>query len=45
MLFVVVWPKELVKLKRIIGQVDPNAFITICSAQEVLGKGFLTDEL
>ncbi len=45
MLFVVVWPKELVKLKRIIGQIDPNAFITICSAQEVLGKGFLTDEL
>lgn len=45
MLFVVVWPKELVKLKKIIGEVDPNAFITICSAQEVLGKGFLTDEL
>lgn len=45
MLFVVVWPKELVKLKNIIGDVDPNAFITICSAQEVLGKGFLTDEL
>lgn len=45
MLFVVVWPKELVKLKSIIREVDPNAFITICSAQEVLGKGFLTDEL
>ena len=45
MLFVVVWPKELVKLKNIIGKVDPDAFITICSAQEVLGQGFLTDEL
>lgn len=45
MLFVVVWPKEMVKLKRIIKEADPNAFITICSAQEVLGKGFLTDEL
>lgn len=45
MLFVVVYPKELVKLKNIIGEVDPNAFITICSAQEVLGKGFLTDKL
>lgn len=41
MLFVVVRPKELPKLKNIISKTDPNAFIIICPAQEVLGKGFL----
>lgn len=40
-LIVVVSPKEIIKLKRIINVKDKNAFIIICPAQEVLGKGFL----
>ncbi len=40
MLMVVVLPKEISKLKEAIERVDKNAFVTICPAQEVLGKGF-----
>jgi uncharacterized membrane-anchored protein YitT (DUF2179 family) len=32
---------QLAELKRIIGQVDPGAFVTIGVAQQVMGQGFL----
>jgi len=40
-LYVVVRPKELHRLKRLILEVDPKAFITICTADETVGEGFL----
>ena len=40
MLMVVVKPNEILKLKKAIEQIDDKAFVVICSAQEVLGKGF-----
>ncbi len=41
LLIVVVMPKEIIKLKRIIESKDEQAFVIITPAQEVLGKGFL----
>lgn len=43
MLFVVVYPKEIGRLRNIIREIDPQAFITICDAHEVLGEGFIED--
>lgn len=40
-LYVVVTPKELPRLKKLILDVDKKAFITICTADETVGEGFL----
>lgn len=40
MLLCIMGQKELVRAKEIIKKVDPEAFIIITSAQEVLGRGF-----
>lgn len=39
-LFVIVARAELAELKRIVHAVDPNAFVVITEAHEVLGEGF-----
>lgn len=41
MLFCVVGKKELVHLKEIIDEIDPNAFVIVGDAREVHGEGFL----
>lgn len=43
MLFVVVYPKQVGKLRSIVKEIDPNAFLTITNATEVLGEGFSRD--
>lgn len=40
MLFVVMSVKETVSAKRIVKELDPNAFMVITDAKEVLGEGF-----
>jgi len=39
-LYIVLTRKEIPRLKAIVKQVDPNAFVVISDAYEVLGKGF-----
>lgn len=39
-LMVVVYQTEFTKLKQVIKNVDPNAFVIVSDAYEVLGKGF-----
>ena len=41
MLFCVVGKKELVHLKEMIDEIDPNAFVVVGDAREVHGEGFL----
>lgn len=41
MLFCVVSKKEIVYLKEIVINVDPNAFVIVSDAREVLGEGFI----
>lgn len=43
MLFVVVYPKQVGKLRAIVKEIDPDAFLTITNATEVLGEGFGRD--
>ena len=38
LLLIVVWPKEIIKLKDIIYKKDKKAFVIICPAQEVIGN-------
>ncbi len=40
MLYCVVSPKEIVRVKEIVREADPNAFIIVSDAREVLGEGF-----
>ncbi|MBQ8184976.1 MAG: YitT family protein [Lachnospiraceae bacterium] len=40
MLYCVVSKKEIVHLKEMVAQVDPNAFVIVTDAREVLGEGF-----
>ena len=40
LLMVVLLPKEIIKLKRIIEAIDKQAFVIITPAQEVVGNGF-----
>lgn len=40
MLYCVVSKKEIVQLKEIVAEVDPNAFVIVSDAREVLGEGF-----
>ena len=32
--------KEIVQIKRAVHDIDPNAFLIVCDAHEVLGEGF-----
>lgn len=41
MLYCVVSQKEIVGVKEIVAEVDPNAFVIVSDAREVLGEGFL----
>lgn len=41
MLYCVVSQKEIVRVKEIVAEVDPEAFVIVSDAREVLGEGFL----
>lgn len=41
MLYCVVSRKEIVRVKEIVAEVDPKAFVIVSDAREVLGEGFL----
>lgn len=41
MLYCVVSQKEIVRVKEIVAEIDPDAFIIVSDAREVLGEGFL----
>ena len=41
MLYCVVSQKEIVGVKEIVAKMDPNAFVIVTDAREVLGEGFL----
>lgn len=41
MLYCVVSQKEIVQVKEIVAEADPNAFVIVSDAREVLGEGFL----
>lgn len=43
MLFIVVTPKQVAKLRQVVRAVDEQAFVTISDAKEVLGEGFNRD--
>ncbi|OOB77938.1 MAG: hypothetical protein ATN34_02945 [Epulopiscium sp. Nele67-Bin002] len=43
MLFTVVAQKEITKLREIIFEIDPRAFVTIADVKEVLGQGFMEE--
>lgn len=43
MLFTVVSQKEINKLREIIYDIDPKAFVTIADVKEVLGEGFIQE--
>ena len=40
MLYCVVSKKEIVQVKEIVREVDPDAFVIVSDAREVLGEGF-----
>jgi uncharacterized membrane-anchored protein YitT (DUF2179 family) len=44
MLFVALNKKEIVRLKEIVYDIDPRAFMIVMDAREVLGEGFLKYE-
>jgi len=44
MLYCVVPAKEIVQLKDIVAEVDPDAFVIVTDAREVLGEGFVSIE-
>lgn len=43
-LYCIVARNEIVKLKNIVINIDPNAFVSVTHVHEVLGKGFTHDE-
>ncbi len=43
MLMCVISKVEVAKLKKIVNEEDPSAFVTICDVHEALGEGFSTD--
>lgn len=43
MLFAVVSQKEITKLRDMVREIDPNAFVTIADVREVLGQGFIEE--
>lgn len=44
-LYCVVGKNEIVKLKNIILQIDPHAFVAVTSVHEVMGEGFTLDNM
>lgn len=42
-LYVVVFPKQVQKLREIVSSIDPHAFMTIADVKEVMGEGFETN--
>ncbi|MBD1371598.1 YitT family protein [Hazenella sp. IB182357] len=44
-LYVVVAPNELPKLKAIVNELDSNAFVVVHDARDVLGEGFTFDKI
>ena len=40
-IFCVVNKKEIVKLKELVDDIDPNAFVIVSDAREVHGEGFI----
>lgn len=42
-LYVVILPKQVQKLKEIVSSIDPYAFVTIADVKEVMGEGFEND--
>ena len=40
-LFCVVSKKEIVRLKELVGEMDPKAFVIVSDVREVLGEGFI----
>ena len=40
-LYCVVSQKEIVQVKEIVAETDPEAFVIVSDAREVLGEGFL----
>lgn len=43
MVFIVVTPKQISKLREVVKTIDPEAFVTIADVKEVLGQGFNED--
>ena len=43
MIFCVTGKKQIPKLKSVIAEIDPSAFVVVTDAREVLGEGFQTD--
>ena len=43
-LMCVVSRTEAPRLKKIVAEIDPNAFVTVCNVHEALGYGFTGDE-
>ena len=39
-LFTLLEPRQVMQVKRFLKEMDPNAFVSICDATEVLGQGF-----
>ncbi|MDO4793848.1 MAG: YitT family protein [Filifactor alocis] len=42
-LYVVILPKQVQKLKELVSSIDPHAFVTIADVKEVMGEGFEND--
>lgn len=45
MLFCVVGKKEIVKLKELVEETDPEAFVIVSDVREVMGKGFTKEKI
>ena len=45
MLYCVVSKKEVVRLKEMVAEIDPAAFIIVTDAREVRGEGFIEENL
>lgn len=45
MLFCVVGKKEIVKLKELVEETDPEAFVIVTDVREVMGKGFTKEKI
>ncbi|MCI5648641.1 MAG: YitT family protein [Fusicatenibacter sp.] len=43
MVFCVLGKKQVPQMKAIVGEIDPDAFVVVFDAREVLGEGFQTD--
>ena len=41
LLFCVVYPRQIVRLKALTLKMDPEAFVVVTDVREVLGEGFI----